>query len=796
MKGTMQERRRDAHLCASVRDDDLPVPNGVKHKRSMHRAYCLTTAIVDYLGTRGLKGKYFFILDGNGENRRAIENALDDLEISVSDRPTVITLELDPNVAFANALRFGREHVRLTSADFRMQVKKNDVCGIERAILLEGHSVLSAEEKDNCIGLYLDYCGSPSKLTSFEKVYARLPQLVACAITVAKRQPNHAFGCSKRRKLAAPSTDHFEVLHTFDHDKVLCDMYIRKDGSKACDTTFDAKEKPVTTTEPKKPVMHTIEAMGWWRFAGAAAATLSIALSTAALRIALRICLLPLPGWRACLEDLFSVSVLTMIPSLLLLVLIYWSFLGARGRSKNAASVHAAALLGCLLLPLRASTEEGDAAGCTACAFFLIWVVLRSQFGHAPPQFPAIEGRTRYFRMKGRLMVALMDTLRTTILASFALITTRALVWLASALLGSQYLESGGLAGLIDLKPLIRPTMLQGCWLIHCALHVTEVVATERFRYCRASDGREVVLGMDVLIDRMGSGQGKRKRGKAIEKELAFLDACLLAEKSKHWRRALFTYNKGEYWYGLTSVIYNELTMLERELIEASAKDTRAKSKGTKPVTRSSLAKEMSQQRAFLTSKNAESIAASIRDKQVVFTWSVRTIMALAKACTKEDPLGVSQRHSKKPSLQDIMVTTVSLYMLFTSLEVQLAQVSGKQSGMVSAFNKAAHRVLGVNALDGDMETIYTNVWAMTDALKLALYAIVKAFTSDLYSLQMENIANTLLRASENSSALRDDPFTEKLPLFYPLWLDESQFGHGTPSQHAHILNQILLHNL
>lgn len=123
---------------------------------------------------------------------------------------------------------------RLTSADFRMQVKKNGVCGIERAILLEGHSVLSAKDKDNCIGLYLDYCGSPSKLTSFEKVYARLPQLVACAITVAKRQPNHAFGCSKRRKLAAPSTDHFEVTHLIT-TMFLCDMYIRKDGSKACD---------------------------------------------------------------------------------------------------------------------------------------------------------------------------------------------------------------------------------------------------------------------------------------------------------------------------------------------------------------------------------------------------------------------------------------------------------------------------------------------------------------------------------------------------------------------------------
>lgn len=213
---------------ASVRDDDLPVPNGVKHERSMHRAYCLTVAVVGSVGKHGLKGKYLLILDGNGENRRAIENALDDLKVSINERPTVITLELDPNVALANALRFGRRHVRLTSADFRMQVKQKDVCGIERAILLEGHTVLSQEEKDNCVGLYLDYCGSPSKLTDFGRVYARLPNLVACAVTVAKRQPNRAFGCSKRRQLAAPPTDSFDLLRTFDHDKVMCDMYVRK----------------------------------------------------------------------------------------------------------------------------------------------------------------------------------------------------------------------------------------------------------------------------------------------------------------------------------------------------------------------------------------------------------------------------------------------------------------------------------------------------------------------------------------------------------------------------------------
>jgi hypothetical protein len=246
---------------ASARDDELPIPNGKKHIRSMHRAYCLIVAIVDSVGAGGLKGKYIFILDGNGENRRAIEKALDDLGISMSHRPTVITLELNPNVAFANALRFGRQHVRMTSADFRIQLKQNDVCGIERAILLEGHSVLSEFEKDNCIGLYLDYCGSPSKCTPFNKLYKRLPELVGCAITIAKRQPNHAFGCHKRRKLAAPPKYEFERLLEFDHDKVFCDMYVRKKKTqKPCDPIPNNKEieaKP-TKSEQRKSAQRLI----------------------------------------------------------------------------------------------------------------------------------------------------------------------------------------------------------------------------------------------------------------------------------------------------------------------------------------------------------------------------------------------------------------------------------------------------------------------------------------------------------------------------------------------------------
>lgn len=232
-----------------ARDDEQPLPQSSKHDRSMHRAYRLASEIIRRVGAMHLKGKYIVILDGNGENRRAIENAFNDLNIPTDLRPIVITLELDPNVAFANALRFGRKHVRLTSSDFHMQVKKNDVCGIERAILLDGHSVLTSEEKDNCVGLYLDYCGSPSKLTDFDALYVRLPQLAVCAITVAKRQPNHNYTCEIRRDMAVPPKERFVFLQTYDHNKVFCDMYARPDTDELHEQQLEQIAKIVADKE-------------------------------------------------------------------------------------------------------------------------------------------------------------------------------------------------------------------------------------------------------------------------------------------------------------------------------------------------------------------------------------------------------------------------------------------------------------------------------------------------------------------------------------------------------------------
>ena len=592
-----------------------------------------------------------------------------------------------------------------------------------------------------------------------------------------------------------------------------------------------AGRRDTNTNASTSNMPNTIQPSGWWRYSGAAAVTASISASaycTTNILVPLLSKLLLLPKvWRLALNDILSAPhVLVSLFLLQLVVLVYWRCLVTRDckAAKRATYYEMQAEFAALFVVLFLVQKLGigsyasdlDIAGITAAQWY-IWVVLRSQLGQSPPLFPAIEGRSRFFRVKARLGIALTDTMRTVAMSSAAatlskIVFSAALLVFRTRLTSSERDSNSTSAPVVlwSLKPLIHPTTLYLSWLIHSAIHATEVVATERFRFCRTveSKGDKVgVLGMDTLIQAMkqetkgvsiGSKQAKRKDKKALDKELAYLDACLLAEKSTYWRGALFTYNKGDYWYHLIQLIHEELKSLERKLIEAStvSQEQKGESKARKPNTRSMTSRDIHQQRAFLTRKNVHLIAESVRDSQVVFTWSLRTITALSKACAREDPLGVSQRHSKKPSLQDILVSTVSLYLLFTSLEMQLAQASGKQSAMISTFHKIVHRILGVNALDGDMETTYTNIWAMTDTLKLAIYSIVKAFTRDLFTLQMENIVETLSKASENTSTMRDDPFSEKLPLFYPLWLSEGMFGHGTPSQHAHVLNQCILHNL
>ena len=204
------------------RDDDEPVPEGQKHARSMERARFLMNQLIDKLG-EDLKTAVVVGLDGNGENRRAYEQALDARGVAHDQRPLVVTVEMNPVVALNQALRFGRHRVRFSRADWRRRHKADHVEGIERLLMEESGSLLSADEKARVAMLYLDFCGSPDPKLDYGQVYASLPRLAVCGLTVARRQPNSKLPCLARLQTAAPKN--MRLVRAYTHARVVCHVF-------------------------------------------------------------------------------------------------------------------------------------------------------------------------------------------------------------------------------------------------------------------------------------------------------------------------------------------------------------------------------------------------------------------------------------------------------------------------------------------------------------------------------------------------------------------------------------------
>ena len=201
--------------CA--RDDDRPIKPASKHARSVERARFLMQQLIAAHGGRNMEEVVAAGFDGNGENRRGFEQALDEAGVPLHERPLVINFDFDAVVAFHQALRFGRKHSRYSRADWRRRNKKGWVEGIERLIMEESGALFTKEEKRNVGLLYLDYCGGPDDSIDYEAVYANLPNLKVLGVTAARRQPR--ISCGERLRAAAPA--HMQEIHTFEHTRVV-----------------------------------------------------------------------------------------------------------------------------------------------------------------------------------------------------------------------------------------------------------------------------------------------------------------------------------------------------------------------------------------------------------------------------------------------------------------------------------------------------------------------------------------------------------------------------------------------
>lgn len=158
-----------------------------KNERAFDRAMEMATCVA----SRTCRpGDVWLTLDGNGTNRRAFEAATHALPI----RPRVVTLEANAEVALAQCLLYGADVVKYTGGHPLSRTSRAPSgpvkLGVEHA-LLRSDVAGTRIDLSRVRFLYLDYCGGPSvgkRGAYLADVFARLPGLVAVAVTLSKRR--------------------------------------------------------------------------------------------------------------------------------------------------------------------------------------------------------------------------------------------------------------------------------------------------------------------------------------------------------------------------------------------------------------------------------------------------------------------------------------------------------------------------------------------------------------------------------------------------------------------------------
>jgi hypothetical protein len=184
-----------------------------------------------------------YTLDGDLSNRNAFDVYFSDH--CAHSRPSLVTWEIDPCVALAQKLLIENDYVRFTGADnstkFGYGVDGNldtSPPGLEYLICNRLNSkgvknrLITAEDCEKVVGLYLDYCGGPIGGKDYEgaknlilDTLSHLPRLCVFAITMSKRQRR---GLEADSQSYLPSIHGFAQIETFtDNPKVVCWLYKR-----------------------------------------------------------------------------------------------------------------------------------------------------------------------------------------------------------------------------------------------------------------------------------------------------------------------------------------------------------------------------------------------------------------------------------------------------------------------------------------------------------------------------------------------------------------------------------------
>lgn len=220
----------DPSILQRWRDD---LQNEV-HENSIFRAH---EFMREYLSLCGLpsKDEIVIMLDGNGENRKGMYDALKEADIDEENWPQILTFDLDPDVVLANRLLFRTNDIIFTGCD--QSFKSKSLAGngtlLEHLILKE-NMVLTYDMKERVKAVYFDYCGGPPLnqkshhcRANFKCVLSCLPALKLYGVTMSYRKHGTLRQHGIEHFVVCPKG--FHLSRTFDaNKKVLCQFFTER----------------------------------------------------------------------------------------------------------------------------------------------------------------------------------------------------------------------------------------------------------------------------------------------------------------------------------------------------------------------------------------------------------------------------------------------------------------------------------------------------------------------------------------------------------------------------------------
>ena len=220
--------------------------NSIERARSIMNVYIEKYNIAQYTENRDI----IVTLDGNGENRKGMQDALKDRGIPPAIWPSILTFEIEPNVALANQLMFGKENIIFTGADYTFHSKSLvGKGGVYLEHLIQKQNDLYTDDmKARTKVVYFDYCGGPAgnqNVSLCQKNFGRnvlphIPHVDIIAMTMSYRKHQYLSEHGILGYICLPPS--FKKKQQFtENRRVLCELFVRDQVSSALEQTRDVE---------------------------------------------------------------------------------------------------------------------------------------------------------------------------------------------------------------------------------------------------------------------------------------------------------------------------------------------------------------------------------------------------------------------------------------------------------------------------------------------------------------------------------------------------------------------------